>query len=88
MHAQCLRDPQQVADLHLLAGLHALERVAGQPGLLKQPLLGPAEFDAADTDAVADGPAGVDDPLGMIGGHSNNAAPKMILCQPQKWGHF
>lgn len=86
MNPQRFGYPEQVAQLHLLAGLHALQRVAGQPGLLEESCLRPAELHAADADAVADSPAGVSDPRRMFGRHGNNAAPKMILCQPQIWG--
>ena len=86
METQRISHPQKVAELHLLTGLHALQSIAGQTGGLVEALLGPAHFYAADADAITDSPTGIDDPLGMIGGHSENAARKMILCQPQNWG--
>ena len=86
MYAQCIGHPQQVADLHLFAGFHALEGVAVQARGLPQVLLRPAEMDAAEADAVTDCPPGVDDPRGMIGGHLLHAVPLLILCQPQFWG--
>lgn len=88
MDAQRISHPEQIADLHLLAGFHALQRVAGEFGGIHQPLLRPVELHAANTDAVANCLAGLDDPLGMRLRHGLNAAPKIILCQPQKWGDF
>jgi hypothetical protein len=35
------------------------------------------------TDAVPDGPAGVDDPLGLVGWHPSNALSIMIVSQQQ-----
>ena len=86
MYAQRLGHPQQVADLHLFAGFHALEGVAVQVRGLPQALLCPAEIDAAEADAVTDCPSGFDDPRGMIGGHPLHAVSLLILCQPQFWG--
>lgn len=86
MHAQRLGHPEQVADLHLFAGLHALNRVAGKFSGLPQALLGPVELMAADANAVTDRLAGIDDPLGMVGRHELHAVPLLILCLPQIWG--
>lgn len=77
---------QQVAEFHFLTGLHALQRVPGYPGGFPQALLRPVEFHASDADAVPDCPAGIDDPVGLFGRHTNNAGWKLILCQPQFWG--
>jgi hypothetical protein len=42
----------------------------------------------ADADAVADGSTGVDDPLGLVGGHSTNRLRTMIISQQQICGIF
>lgn len=86
MYAQRVSHSQEVADLHLFAGFHALDRIAGEFGGFPQALLGPVEFDAADADTVADRPPGVFDPRGMVGRHALHAVPLSILCQPQFWG--
>lgn len=83
MRPQCLGDAKQVADFHLFAGLHALDGVASQVRRFPELLLRPVQLYAADSDAVPDGPAGVDDPRWMFGGHTVHAGTKMILCQPQ-----
>lgn len=87
MHAQRFRHPQEVAHLHLLAGLHALQRVARHVGGFPETLLGPAQVYASEADAVTDPAAGLNDPLRVFGGHAFNVAAKMILCQPQFWGN-
>lgn len=62
MYAQCFRHPQKVADLHLFAGLHALQRIARHVGALPEALLRPAKVHASETDAITDPAAGLDDP--------------------------
>lgn len=86
MHAQGVSHPQQVADLHLFAGFHALDGVAGEFRGFPQALLAPAEVVATQADAVTDRPAGFSDPRGMVGWHGVHAVPLLILCQPQFWG--
>lgn len=86
VHTQRLGHPKEVADLHFLASLHALNGVAGKARGLPQSLLCPAEVGSAETNAVADRPAGVEDPRGMVWRHEIHALPLLILCQPQFWG--
>lgn len=86
MYAQRVSHSEEVADLHLFAGFHALDCVPREFGGFPQSLLGPVEFDAADADAVADRLAGVFDPRWMVGRHPIHAVPLLILCQPQFWG--
>lgn len=76
-------DVEQVAQLHLGAGLHALDRRPIDATQVGERLLGHGEMQPAHTDAVADGPAGVDDPLGLFGWHANNALSIMIISQQQ-----
>jgi hypothetical protein len=83
VHPQGVSHKQEVAQLHLLAGFHALDRrpvhAAGVgEGLLRHVLVQPAY-----ADAVAGGPAGVEDPLGLIGWHATNLLPIMIISQQQ-----
>lgn len=83
MSPQRFGHTEQVADFHLFTGLHALDGVASQFRCFPEALLCPVELYAADSDAVPDSPAGVDDPRWMFGGHVVHAGTKMILCQPQ-----
>lgn len=81
-------DEQQVAEFHLLAGFHALDRrpvdAAGErEGLLRHVLVQPAY-----PDAVAGGSAGVEDPLGLFGWHPVNALRTKIISQQQICGIF
>ncbi len=46
-------------------------------------LLGHVLVQPAHADAVADGPAGVEDPLRLIGWHADNALAIMIISQQQ-----
>lgn len=81
--AQLVCDKQQVAELHLLTGFHALDRRPVDAGGVRQGLLGAVHVQPADAHAVARRPAGVDDPLGMFGWHPSNALPTMIISQQQ-----
>lgn len=83
MYPQRFGDQQQVADLRLFPVLDSLKRAAVDLGGLGKPLLGHVEVHAADADAVADGPAGIEDPLVVCGGHDSHAPPKIILCPQQ-----
>lgn len=84
MHPQCVRDEQQVAELHLGARLHALDGASIDAGLLGQAFLGHVHVQPAHADAVADGPAGVEDPLRVIGcWHPTNALMILVACQQQ-----
>jgi hypothetical protein len=86
VHPQSVSNQQKVAQLHLLAGFHALDRgpvdAAGVgEGLLRHVLVQPSH-----ADAVAGGSAGFENPLGLIGWHPANALPTMIISQQQFCG--
>lgn len=83
MNPERFGDHEQVAGLRLCPVLDPLDRAAVYAGGLCQPLLGHVEVHAADADAVADGPAGIEDPLVVCGGHDSHAPPKIILCPQQ-----
>jgi hypothetical protein len=83
VYPQCRRDVKQVRELHLGAGFHALDRRPVELGRVREHLLGHVEVQPAHADAVADGPAGVDDPLGLFGWHASNALSIMIISQQQ-----
>lgn len=83
MQPQSMGDEQQVTQLHLLAGFHALDRAPVDAGRVSQGLLSHALLDAPHADAVADGPAGLGDPVGQIGWHPSNALPTKIISQQQ-----
>ncbi len=83
MNTQRVSHKQQVAELHLLPRLHALDRRPVDTGLVREGLLGEALVQASDADAVADCTAGRGDPLGQIGWHTANRLPIMIISQQQ-----
>lgn len=83
MQAQSFGDEEQVAEFHLAAGLHALDRGPVDAGGVGEGLLGHALMDPSHADAVADGPAGFENPLGLIGWHALNRLPTMIISQQQ-----
>lgn len=84
MYPQCVRHQKQVAQLHLVASLHALDRGPVDAGRVGEALLGEVLVQSPDSDAVADGSAGVEDPGRLIGGwHPANALAIMILSQQQ-----
>ena len=83
MHPQSMRHHQQVAELHLLPGLHLLHRRPVDTGRVSQALLGHVLVEASHADAVADRAAGRGDPLGQIGWHAANRLPIMIISQQQ-----
>ncbi len=58
VHPQRVRNVQQVAELHLLAGFHPLDGAAVQAGLVGQGFLGHVQVQAPDANAVADGLSG------------------------------
>lgn len=86
MDAQSVSDKQDVAQLHLPAGLHPLHRRPVDSGVDGKSLLGHVLVEPSDADAVTDGPAGFADPLGLLVGHELNALPIMITCQQQFCG--
>ena len=88
MHPEGVRHQQQVAELHLVAGFHALDRRPVELGRVGEGLLGHAHVEASHADAVAGGPAGVENPLGLIGWHPTNRLRTMIISQQQICGIF
>lgn len=84
VYPQCVRHQKQVAQLHLVASLHALDRGPVDAGLVSEPLLGHVLVQSPDSDAVADGSAGVENPWRLVGGwHPTNALAIMIISQQQ-----
>jgi hypothetical protein len=83
VYPQRVRHVKQVAEFHLCPALHALDRRPVEPSYVGKGLLGQVQMQAPHTDAVADGPAGLKDPLGLIGWHSINALSIMIISQQQ-----
>jgi hypothetical protein len=83
VQSQCFRDEQQVAQLHLLAGFHALDRRPVEPAGVGEGFLRHVHVEPSHADAVADTAAGVEDPLGLIGWHPTNLLPAMIISQQQ-----
>lgn len=88
MYPQCVSYEQQVAELHLVAGFHALDRRPVDAGGVGEGFLGQVLVQPPDADAVPCGPAGVEDPLRLIGWHSANALSTMIISQQQICGIF
>jgi hypothetical protein len=86
MDSQCVRYEQQVRQLHLGTGLHALNGRPVDAALLGEGLLGEVLAQSPDADAVAGGPASVGDPLGLFGWHGLNRLPTMIISQQQDCG--
>lgn len=83
MNPQRSGDHEQVAGLRLCPVLDPLDRAAVYAGRFGEAFLGHVEVYAPDADAVADGPAGIEDPLVVCGGHDSHAPPKIILCPQQ-----
>lgn len=89
MDPQRAGDQQEMADLRLFPVLDALDRASVQSGRFGQSLLGHAEVQPSHACAVADGPAGIADPLVVFGRlHDSHAALKIILCPQQFCGIF
>lgn len=83
MDAQRMRNKQQMAELHLLAGFHPLNGAAAEVGAVRESLLGHVQVEAADADAVTGRPEGVGDPFRLLRVHPLNALPTMIISQHQ-----
>lgn len=84
MHPQRMRDKQEMTQLHLLPGLHPLDRRPVEAGRVGQRLLGHVEVQPPNSYAVADRPAGVEDPWRVFGGwHPTNRLRIMIAGQQQ-----
>lgn len=88
MRPQRVRNEEQVAEFHLGAGLHALDGRPVDAARVGEHLLGEVQVQPADTDAVTHGPAGVEDPLGLIGRHPVNGLATKIISQQQICGIF
>ena len=83
MQPQRMCHEKEVSEFHLCAGLHSLDRRSVQAthvgkGFLRHVLVQPSH-----ADTVADGAAGIEDPLGLIGWHALNRLPTMIISQQQ-----
>lgn len=83
MNPQSVSNQQQVAELHLVAGFHALDRRPVDAGDVREGLLGQVLVQPPHADAVPGRPAGVEDPLRVIGWHPSNALPTKIISQQQ-----
>jgi len=86
VHAEGVSDEQEMAQLHLVAGFHALDRRPVQARAVGEGFLGHVLVQPSHADAVADGAAGVEDPLGLIGWHAFNVLRTMIISQQQNCG--
>lgn len=84
MDAQRVRHTQQMGQLHLVTSLHALDRRPVDARTVGEALLSVVHAVPPDANAVADGLAGIGDPLGVVGGgHPHNALSIMIISQQQ-----
>jgi hypothetical protein len=86
VNAQRVSNEQQVAEFHLGAGFHALDRRPVDTAGVGEDLLRHVLVQPTYPDAVAGGPAGVEDPFGLIGWHALNRLPTKIICQQQNCG--
>lgn len=83
MQAERVSNVQQMAQLHLVTGFHSLDRRPVEAARVGEHLLRHGLAAPPYSNAVADGPAGFENPLGLIGWHSANALPIMSECQQQ-----
>ena len=83
MNPQCVSYQQQVAEFHLAPRLHALDCRPVDAGGVGEGFLGEVLVQSPDADAVPCGPAGVEDPLRVVGWHPSNALSIMIISQQQ-----
>jgi hypothetical protein len=83
VYPQSVRHEQQVAQLHLVSGFHALDGGPVDAGGVREGLLRHVLVEASHADAVADRAAGRGDPLGLIGWHPVNVLRIMIISQQQ-----
>ena len=86
VHSQGVSDEQEMAQLHLTPALHSLHRRPVEPGRERERLLGHVQVKSPHADAVADGPAGIEDPLRLVGWHPANVLATMIISQQQICG--
>lgn len=83
MYPQSVSHEEQVRQLHLVPGFHALDRGPVDAGGVGEGLLSHRLLEASHADAVADGAAGRGDPLGLVGWHRANVLRTMIISQQQ-----
>lgn len=83
MRPQSMGHKQKVRQLHLGASLHALDRRPVDTRGVREGFLGHVQVQSPYSYAVADSPACVKDPLGLIGWHAINRLLIMILRQHQ-----
>lgn len=83
MYPQCVGDEEQVSQLHLVSGFHALDCRPVDAGGVSKGLLSEVLVEASHADVVADRAAGRGDPLGQIGWHPANVLRTMIIRQQQ-----
>lgn len=84
MYPQGVCNEQKVAEFHLCASFHPLHGRPVDAGRVGEGLLGHGLVHPSHANAVADGPAGIEDPLRLIRGwHPTNALAIMILSQQQ-----
>lgn len=83
VYPQRVSHTKQVAEFHLCPALHPLDRRPVEAGRVGEGFLGQVLVQPSHADAVPDGPAGVDDPLGLVGWHPSNALSIMIISQQQ-----
>ncbi len=86
MHPQRVRDVQEMAQLHLVAGFHALDRRPVEAGRVGEGFLRHVHVQSSHADAVAGGPAGIENPLGLVGWHRSTVHRTMIISQQQFCG--
>jgi len=83
VYPQSVSHEEQVAELHLVPGFHALDRGPVDAGRVGESFLSEVLVEASHADAVADGTAGRGDPLGQFGWHPATVLPIMIISQQQ-----
>jgi len=83
VHPQSVSHHQEVAELDLGAGFHALDRRPVQAARLGEHFLSHVLVEASRADAVTGRAAGCGHPLGQFGWHPSNALPIKIICQQQ-----
>jgi len=83
VHPQGVCDVQEMAELHLFAGFHALDRGPVEAARVGEALLGHVLVQPPYSNAVADGSTGVEDPLRLFGWHPSNALTTKIISQQQ-----
>ncbi len=83
MRPQSVSHDEQVGQLHLVSGFHALDRGPVEAARVGEGFLGHVLVDASHADAVAGRAAGCGNPLGQVGWHPDNVLRAMIISQQQ-----